>query len=91
MVTDAESGALQAVQAVLRQLREIKGVREVRPGVFQIRGAPFAQIRAESGMVHAELRKPGGSGFDRYPLDTSPRQRKLVEDARLRAGRLDDE
>ena len=38
-----------------------------------------------------ELKKPGGSGFDRFALDTPPQQRKLVDEARLRAGRLDDD
>jgi hypothetical protein len=91
-MADVDPQALQALQAVLRQLREIKGVREVRPGVFQVRGAPFVQLRqGDGGGLLAELRKPGGSGFDRYPLDTAPRQRKLVEDARLRAAKLDDE
>ena len=87
----ADSTALQPVQALLRQLREIKGVREVRPGTFQVRGAPFIQFHAENGVLHAELRKPGGSGFERFALETPPQQRKLVDEARLRAGRLDDE
>lgn len=86
-----DSASLQPVQATLRQLREIKGVREVRPGTFQIRGAAFVQLHDEDGALLAELKKPGGTGFDRYPLDTAPRQRKFIEDARLRAGRLDDE
>jgi hypothetical protein len=90
-MSDADPDALQALQSVRRQLREIKGVREARPGVFQIRGAPFVTLRSENGVLQAEMRKPGGSGFDRYPVDTAPQQRKLVEDARLRAGRLDDE
>ena len=88
---DADPDPLQAVQSARRQLREIKGVREARPGVFQIRGAPFINFRVENGGLAAEMKKPGGSGFDRYPVDTAPQQRKLVEDARLRAGRLDDE
>ena len=90
-MADADAEALKAVQPVLRQLREIKGVREVRPGVFQVRGGAFAQFRVEGGVLVADLRKPGGSGFDRYALDTAPRQRKLVDDARLRAGKLDED
>ena len=90
-MADADPDALQAVQSVRRQLREIKGVREARPGVFQIRGAPFIGFRVDTGVLVAEMKKPGGSGFDRYPVETAPQQRKLVEDARLRAGRLDDE
>ena len=87
----ADAAALQPLQALLRQLREIKGVREVRPGVFQVRGSAFIQFLGGGGAVHAELKKPGGSGFDRFPLDTPPQQRKLVDEARLRAGRLDDD
>ena len=87
----ADAAALQPLQAMLRQLREIKGVREVRPGTFQVRGAPFAQFHAENGIVYAELKKPGGSGYDRFPTTTPPEQRKLVDEARLRAARLDDD
>ena len=87
----ADAAALQPLQALLRQLREIKGVREVRPGVFQVRGSAFVQFLSDGGAVHAELKKPGGSGIDRFPLDTPPQQRKLVDEARLRAGRLDDD
>ena len=87
----ADAAALQPLQALLRQLREIKGVREVRPGVFQIRGNAFIQFITNDATVHAELKKPGGSGFDRFVLDTPPQQRKLVDEARLRAGRLDDD
>ena len=87
----ADAAALQPLQGLLRQLREIKGVREVRPGTFQVRGAPFAQFHAENDVVYAELKKPGGSGFDRFATTTPPEQRKLVDEARLRAGRLDDD
>ena len=87
----ADASALQAIQPMLRQLREIKGVREMKPGVFHIRGSAFIHFHDEGGVLHAELKKPGGSGFDRYPMDGAPQQRKFIDDARLRAGRLDDE
>ena len=87
----ADAAALQPVLSLLRQLREIKGVREARPGVFQVRGAAFINFLAEAGSLHAELKKPGGSGFDRFALDTPAHQRKLVDEARLRAARLDDD
>ena len=87
----ADAAALQPLQAVLRQLREIKGVREVRPGTFQVRGQGFAQFQVENGAVHAELKKPGGSGFDRFPLSAPPEQRRFIDEARLRAKRLDDD
>ena len=90
-MSDTDPDPFQAVQSARRQLREIKGVREVRPGVFQVRGSAFIQFLDDGGTVHAELKKPGGSGFDRFALDTPPQQRKLVDEARLRAGRLDDD
>jgi len=87
----ADAAALQPLQGLLRQLREIKGVREVRPGTFQVRGQAFAQFHAENGVVYAELKKPGGSGFDRFPMATPAEQRRFVDEARLRAKRLDDD
>jgi hypothetical protein len=90
-MAQADATALQPVQAVLRSLRELKGVRETRPGVFQLRGAVFAQFVVEDGRLRAELRKPGGAGFDRYALDSPPQQRKFTDDARLRVARLDED
>jgi hypothetical protein len=87
----ADAAALQPVQSLLRQLREIKGVREVRPGVFQVRGNAFISFLDDGGSLRADLKKPGGSGFDRFALDTPAHQRKLVDEARLRAARLDDD
>ncbi len=90
-MTSPDASELQALQPLLRQLREIKGLREVRPGAFQLRGMAFVQFEVHGGALQADLRKPGGSGFDRYTIDTAPRQRKFIDDARQRAGRLDDE
>jgi hypothetical protein len=87
----AEAEALQNLLPVLRQLREIKGVQETKPGIFYARRDAFIHFHDEGGMLHADLKKAGGSGFDRYPLDTPAQQRKLVDDAKLRAKRLDDE
>ena len=36
-------------------------------------------------------KKPGGSGFDRFALATAAEQRKLVDEAKLRARKLDEE
>jgi hypothetical protein len=83
--------ALEALRPMLRQLREIKGLAEARPGVVQRRGKPFATVVATGAGLLVELAKPGGSGADRLPADTPPQQRKVVDEARLRAKRLDDE
>jgi hypothetical protein len=79
------------MQMVLRQLREIKGLREASPGVFHCRGTVFVQFQVSDGVVSAELKKPGGRGFDRYAVATAPGQRKLVDDAKRRAAHADDE
>jgi hypothetical protein len=83
--------ALKALAPVLRQLREIKGVEEKTPGTFHARRDAFIHFHDEGGALHAELKKAGGAGFDRYPLATPAEQRKLVDDAKLRARRLDDD
>ena len=87
----ADAEALEPVQPLLRQLRDIKSLKEVKPGIFHCRGAAFVHFHDEQGVLVADLKKPGGSGFDRYPLDTPPAQRKLVDDARRRASHADDD
>ena len=90
-MSHADSKALEPLLPLLRQLRDIKGLREVRPGVFHCRGAAFLHFHDEQGELVAELKKAGGSGFDRYSLATPPAQRKLLDDAKRRAGRGDDD
>lgn len=87
----ADPKALEPLLPVLRQLRDIKGLKEVKPGIFYCRGAAFLHFHDEQGRLMADLKKPGGSGFDRYPADTPPALRKLVDDAKRRAGRGDDD
>ncbi|MDH5538669.1 MAG: hypothetical protein OEY03_04625 [Rhizobacter sp.] len=87
----ASATALAPLQTLLRQLRDIKGVQEKQPGVFTLRGTAFANFHDEQGALLAELRKPGGSGYDRYPLATPTTQRKFIDDAKRRASRGDDD
>jgi hypothetical protein len=87
----ADAQALQGLLPVLRQLREIKGVQEKSPGIFYARRDAFVHFHDENGVLHADLKKPGGSGFDRFPLATPAEQRKLVDEARLRAKRLEED
>ena len=87
----ADTDALSRLAPVLRQLRDIKGVREERPGIFYARREAFVHFHEDANGLYADLKKSGGSGFDRYPLATPAQQRKLVDDTRLRAGRLEDE
>jgi hypothetical protein len=90
-MTHADPDALKALLPLLRQLREIKGLREVKPGVFHNRGVAFLHFHDSDGVLMADLKKAGGGGFDRYKIATAPEQRKLVDDARRRAGRGDDD
>ena len=95
--------ALAPVQTLLRQLRDIPGVRETQPGRFVVGREEFVQFHvdpanpfAEPGaagptVLRAELKKPGGSGWDRYALGDAAQQRRFIDDAKLRARRLDDD
>ena len=83
--------ALEALRPMLRQLREIKGLAEARPGVVQRRGKPFATVVTAGDGLAVELARRGGSGVDRLPADTAPQQRKVVDEAKLRAKALDDD
>ena len=87
----ADESALQRLLPLLRQLREIKGLREMKPGIFYLKGSAFIHFHDDAGVLVADLKKAGGSGFDRYPVDTPPGQRKLVDDAKRRAGRSDED
>ena len=90
-MTHADEAALQRLLPLLRQLREIKGLREMKPGIFYLKGSAFIHFHEEAGALVADLKKPGGSGFDRCPVDTPPQQRKLVDDAKRRVARLDED
>lgn len=90
-MANASEETLKALLPLLRQLREIKGVREVRPGVLQHRNSAFIQIVENDGVASAELRKAGAGGFDRLAIDTPAAQRKLVDEAKRRAARGDED
>lgn len=87
----ADEAALQRLLPLLRQLREIKSLREMKPGTFYLKGSAFIHFHDEGGALVAELKRASGAGFDRYPVDTPPGQRKLAEDAKRRAGRSDED
>ncbi len=87
----ADSEALKTLLPLLRQLRDIKGLKEMQPGVFHARRDAFVHFHDDGGALFADLKKPGGAGFDRFPIATAAEQRKLVDEAKLRARRLDDD
>lgn len=87
----ADETALKRLLPLLRQLREIKGLREQRPGVFYLKGTAFIQFQDAAGVLHADLKKTAGTGFDRYAVETPADQRKLVDDAKRRVGRGGDD
>ena len=87
----ADEAALQRLLPLLRQLREIKGLREMKPGIFYLKGSAFLHFHDDAGALVGDLKKASGSGFDRYPVDTATGQRKLLDDAKRRVNRHDDE
>ena len=87
----ADETALQRLLPLLRQLRDIKGLREMKPGIFYLKGSAFIHFHDEAGALVADLKKAGGSGFDRYLVDAAPGQRKLVDDAKRRVARSDED
>ncbi|MBS0448678.1 MAG: hypothetical protein JSR59_22370 [Proteobacteria bacterium] len=87
----ADEEALKRLLPLLRQLRDIKGLREMKPGIFYLKGSAFIHFHDENGALIADLKKAGGSGFDRYPVDQPPGQRKLVDDAKRRVAKLDED
>ncbi len=86
----ADETALARLLPLLRQLREIKGLREMKPGTFYLKGSAFIHFHEEAGALFGDLKRARG-GFDRYGVDTPVGQRKLLDDAKRRADRGDDE
>lgn len=83
--------ALAKLQTLIRQLRTIPQLREKQPGIFYLVGHAFVHFHDDSGKLLGDLKKASGTGFDRYPVDTSPDQRKFIDEAKRRAARLVDD
>jgi hypothetical protein len=86
----ADEAALQRLLPLLRQLREIKGLREMKPGIFYLKGSAFIHFHDEAGALFGDLKRARG-GFDRYAVDAPVGQRKLLDDAKRRVDRGDEE
>ena len=87
----ADEAALTRLLPLLRQLRAITGLREMKPGIFYLKGSAFIHFHDEAGTLVADLKRASGGGFDRYPVDAAPGQRKLVDDAKRRVARHDED
>ncbi len=87
----ADAKALEPHLPLLRQLREVKGVKEKQPGIFYLRSSAFLHFHDDKGVLSVDLKKPGGSGFDRFAIATPAERRKLVDEAKLRAARAEDD
>jgi hypothetical protein len=86
----ADEEALKRLLPLIRQLREVKGLREMKPGIFYLKGSAFLHFHEADGALFADLKGSRGR-FDRYPVDTAVGQRKLLDDAKRRVDRGDDE
>ncbi len=87
----ADADDLQQLLPLLRQLRAITGLREDKPGIFYLKRDAFLHFHRDGELLVADLKRTLGSGFDRMPADTPVHQRTLVEEARRRATRLDED
>ena len=83
--------ALAKIQELIRQLRRIPQVREKQAGTFHLVGQAFVQFHEDEGKLIADLKKASGTGFDRYPVDASPDQRKFIDEAKRRAAKMTDD
>ena len=83
--------ALAKLQSMIHQLRAIPQVREKQAGIFYLVGQAFVHFHDEGGKLFGDLKKASGMGFDRYPVDTPPDQRKFIDEARRRAAKLGDD
>ncbi len=82
--------ALAKLQELMRQLRAIPQLREKQAGTFYLAGQAFVHFHEAAGRLHADLKKASGTGFDRYPVDTAPEQRKFIDEAKRRAAKIVD-
>ena len=87
----ADDAALARLLPLLRQLRALPGLREMKPGIFYLKGSAFVHFHEEAGALIADLKRASGGGFDRYPVDAPPGQRKLIDDAKRRVARQDED
>ena len=83
--------ALARIQELIRQVRGIPQVREKQPGIFYLQGQAFVHFHDEGGALFADLKKASGTGFDRFPVDASPVQRKFIDEAKRRAAKMTDD
>ncbi len=82
---------LIAYVPLLRQLREIKGLTEKRPGIYYYKATAFLHFHKADGVIDADMKKVPGSGFDRFAVGTPEQQRKLVDEAKKRVKKLQDD
>jgi hypothetical protein len=62
----------------------------MKPGIFYLKGSAFLHFHEEGDALVADLKNARG-GFDRYPADTPPGQRKLIDEAKRRVSRSDED
>ena len=91
-MAQADAAAIAAAAAAAAPAARDQG-RDAKCGRASSTAAAsaFIHFHDEGGALRADLKKPGGSGFDRFALDTPAEQRKLVDDAKLRAAQFDDD
>jgi hypothetical protein len=91
-MSQPDADTLARIAPLRRQLRDIKGISESRAGVFACAGKPLIELVMRDTKLLAELRGAGaGQTVLRFEVDEPLQARKLVEEARRRVARMDDD
>lgn len=91
-MTQPDADTLARLAPLRRQLRDVRGIVESRAGLFACAGKPFIELVVRDAKVIAELRSQGAAGgVLRFSVEDPTEARKLVDEARRRVGRMDDD
>jgi hypothetical protein len=73
----ATAESLDQIGALLDEIRTFEGLREKTRGVFYLKSRAFLHFHEDDGTLYADARL-SGHDFDRFCLETSADQRRLV-------------
>lgn len=82
----ATATALDRLEPLLATLRALPTLKETSRGVFYRRGKAFLHFHEDPEGLFADVRDPGGAGFDRIDVTREAGRRDLLAAARARLG-----
>jgi hypothetical protein len=75
----AGADALDRLEPLLARLRAYPQLREKSRGVFYLRSKAFLHFHEDPAGQFADIRAPGGTDFDRLPINEASERRTLLE------------